>query len=79
MKIKYHPATIIEIYSDGRVEMFFSEPLYFLDKFKIGLIENTIRNSKEKLVHRFPPGTYRFYMTHYNGLKQKTKFALMTM
>jgi hypothetical protein len=79
MRIKFHPATIIEIYPDERVEIFFGEPRYFLDKFKIRLIESTLRNSKERLVERFPPGIYRFHATNYNWVKQKTKFALKIM
>jgi hypothetical protein len=64
MRIKFHPATIIEIYPDERVEIFFGEPRYFLDKFKIRLIESTLRNSKERLVGDFRP--------EYTGFTQRT-------
>jgi len=77
MRIAHHPATIVEIYADGRMEMFFAEPVFPLDTFKIRLIMNVLRNRKSMLVETSLPGAYRFYLSNYSWNQQKTKYVFL--
>lgn len=76
MRIKFHPATIVEIYPNGQIEVFFADPVWFMDRFKIKMIYRTIQNSKPQL-RQHPPGEYRFYMTGYRWNTEKSQFKLM--
>lgn len=77
MRIKHHPATIVEIYPDGHVEAFLSDPVFRFDGLKIRLIKGALEDTKDRLAEKMPCGTYRMYLSHYRWLKRpRTKFTL---
>lgn len=76
MKIKYHPAVVISIYVDGRVEVYHNDASNIREAIKLRMIKNAIRESQARLVEELAPGDYRMKLTEFSLLFKKYEFTL---
>ena len=80
MRIKNHPRAIVEVYVDGRTEVFFNEMdtenLTLKDVIKQGLIIGTVRNLHHHCEKDIERGRYELTMTKFKMFKRNAGFDL---